>query len=602
MKARNITALLLAVLLLVALFAGCGGNTGGSTNTGSGNSGSSNTGSANTGSGSSDAGSTDAGSSDVGGEAAEDEGPYHFAKDYAVNEEGFPLEKYVYTQPLCDTDEVLTRWTTCYTPQYLPEDGFNGIRTWQEVEGFTGVHIEYDVVSSDTRNQNFAVLLASDDLHDILDQGWYMYTGTYDEALEEGYFADLYPYKHLMPNYMYETWSRSQTNADVMPMVFYNKEHIVTLWGMVIDPVPSMGYVLRQDWLNEMGMGRAQDVKTFDQLHDVLVAMKVNYSIDEEIFPYFIYSAGESTPGYAYCGYNTALWMDAMSYVRVVDGEVQFCGATDDDRALMTMLNSWYNEGLISPNFGSYVIGGDFDAGTKTNKVGAMPELPAGIIVSEASSIDPDTQWEPIPRTRLYEGQILEYGNKLGETHYGSCNISASCENIELAVSLCDWWFSDFGADFTSWGPEGWMWNYNEQGVRQLEDWVINHEAGLTWIMIVYANNNLLEFCLHDIRRSYYVPGGERPLAMYDTWSIPDYGGSYDWPSSINFTADQTAEANSLMQDLNTFYAETYVTFLNGDKPLSEWDSYIEDLNQFGYARVVEIYQEAYDAYMAENA
>ncbi len=595
MKAKRILTAVLAALLLLSLFAGCGGNT----NTGNTNTGKTDTGSTDT--GKTDSGSTDTGKTDTdtGSTEADDDSPYHLAAgNYEMNAEGFPTQKYVYDKPLCDTDEVFTKWTTCYTPQWLPEDGFNGIRTWMEMEEYTGVHIEYDVVASDSRSQQFGVLLASDDLDDIIDQGWYMYSGTYDDALEEGYFADLYPYREYMPNYMYETWSRSQSNPDVMPLVFYHDTHIVTLWGMVIDPVPSMGYVLRQDWLDEMGLGSSRDVTTFDKLHDVLVAMKTNYSIDQEIYPYFIYNCVETTPGFAFCGYNTAVYTTAMSYMRVVDGEVQFCGTTEDDRAVMTMLNSWYNEGLISPNFGSYAPGADINDGHKNNLVGAYPQTPGSIAQDEATSVDPDTRWEPIPRTKLYEGQILEYGNKRTETHYGSANLNAKCENLELLASWMDWWFSDFGAEFTSWGPEGWMWNYNEDGDKQIEDWVLNHDAGMMWIMIMNANNNLLEFCLHDIRRSYAFPEGKRTLAMYDCWIMDDYGGHYDWPSNVTFTSEQTDEANSITSDMNTFFAENYGLFITGDKPMSDWDKYIEDLNTFGYARLQEIYQEAYNAYI----
>ena len=50
-----------------------------------------------------------------------DEGPYHYAVGkYEKNADGFPVEKYVYEQPLTDNDDVLSKWTTCYTPQYIP--------------------------------------------------------------------------------------------------------------------------------------------------------------------------------------------------------------------------------------------------------------------------------------------------------------------------------------------------------------------------------------------------------------------------------------------------------------------------------------------------
>lgn len=608
MKAKRLIALLLSVLFVVALFAGCGGNnnSGNSGNSGSGaaNSGSASSGT-NSGSGTA-SGSTDTGDAGSTGDTGSgEEGPYYFAHDYAVNEDGYPVEKWVYHQPICDTDEVLTRWTSCYTPQYLPEDGFNGIITWQMVEEYTGVHIEYDIVDSAQRQANLAVLMASDDLDDILDQAWFCYSGTYDQALDEGYFADLYPYKHLMPCYMWEVYNRSLHNPDILNSTFYRKEHLVTLSGLVMTPVPTMGYYLRQDWLDDMGMGSSRDVKTFDQLHDVLLAMKSQYSNQNgntEIYPYMIYNIGETTPGYAYGGYNTVLYTSALSYVRVVDGEVQFCSTTEDDRDLMTMISTWYNEGLISPNFQSFVAGDDFDDGHRHDACGCMPNTPGSIETDEGLDPDPDCRWEPIPRTKKVEGQIIEYGNKLGEGHYGSCNVSGSCENLELCVSYLDWWMSDFGGEFTSWGPEGWMWNYNENGEKELEEWILNHEAGMMWAMIMFANNNLMEFCLHDIKRSYCYPGGTRTWDMYSVWIMDDYGGHYDWPSGITFDADQTDEANSIRGDLETFFSENYVLFITGEKPMSAWDQYIADINQFGYARLREIYQEAYDAYMLENA
>ena len=39
--------------------------------------------------------------------------------------------------------------------------------------------------------------------------------------------------------------------------------------------------------------------------------------------------------------------------------------------------------------------------------------------------------------------------------------------------------------------------------------------------------------------------------------------------------------------------------FLLGDKSFSEWDAFQEQLNALGMERITEIYQEAYDAYIA---
>ena len=54
--------------------------------------------------------------------------------------------------------------------------------------------------------------------------------------------------------------------------------------------------------------------------------------------------------------------------------------------------------------------------------------------------------------------------------------------------------------------------------------------------------------------------------------------------------------------DPNTYFAENAPLFFTGDRPLSEWDSYVQSLMDMGLAKVIEVYQEGYDEYMAKKA
>ena len=63
---------------------------------------------------------------------------------------------------------------------------------------------------------------------------------------------------------------------------------------------------------------------------------------------------------------------------------------------------------------------------------------------------------------------------------------------------------------------------------------------------------------------------------------------------------EEREETTQLFTDLNTYYEENYVAFVDGSKPMSEWDSYLNDIMNFGYERIQELYQQAYDRYMSE--
>ena len=187
MKTKKTAALVLALLLVLALFAGCSNSSSGGDTPAT----------------QAPSSQTQAPSAQTQAPVEEDDGPYHFAKGYATDADGWPLEKWVYDRPIADDDTTFTRWSTLYTPAYLPEGGMNAIETWQKVAEWTGVHIEYDLVDSANRRENFSVLLASDDLSDITDQGMYFYTGSVEQSLEEGYFADMWDRRYLMPCFMY---------------------------------------------------------------------------------------------------------------------------------------------------------------------------------------------------------------------------------------------------------------------------------------------------------------------------------------------------------------------------------------------------------------
>ncbi len=159
---------------------------------------------------------------------------------------------------------------------------------------------------------------------------------------------------------------------------------------------------------------------------------------------------------------------------------------------------------------------------------------------------------------------------------------------------------SDLGAEWTSWGPEGIMWEYNEKGERQLTDYILNHEAGMAWAMCLYGCNGLVEFCLQIHKRNYAYPGGERFLEVFDVWTVSDYGGAYDWPAGVKLDDEQSAEANSIMSDINTSSPKTTQPYRRL-KTLSDWDNFQRDLMNTGLDRVIEIYQEAYDAYLAQK-
>ena len=171
---RNL-AFVLVLLFVLALFAGCGSKNDTAANNSTDN----------------DTAVTDNTGSNAGAEATEtpeveEDSPYNFAKGFKADANGIATEKYAYELPLTTTDETFSYWMTNFTPQYLPEEGFGATELPMEVEKRTGVKIEYVVVASEARAENFAVLAASDELCDMTCNANMFYKGgSFRDSIEK---------------------------------------------------------------------------------------------------------------------------------------------------------------------------------------------------------------------------------------------------------------------------------------------------------------------------------------------------------------------------------------------------------------------------------
>ena len=192
-------ALILAVLFVLALFAGCNGGGGGTTTPTA-------------------APSTPApgnttpteapnqGGNDTPAPPVEDDGPYKFAYGkFATDADGFATEAYEYDLPLSTTDEVFTNMTLSFTPQYLPEGGMGDLPMYSGMEELTGVHMEYNVIASASFVETLSVMEASDEMCDIT-AGFYAYHqgSSLSEAIDEEIIINHFDWKDYAPNYTYQ--------------------------------------------------------------------------------------------------------------------------------------------------------------------------------------------------------------------------------------------------------------------------------------------------------------------------------------------------------------------------------------------------------------
>ncbi len=592
---KRVWTLLLAALFLLALFAGCSGNTGGTTAAPGGT----------TQTGGESTGGTQSGGTQSGGETtpAVDEGPYKMAKGkYQVDSNGVPTELYVYELPMSTTEEVFTLWTTPILSDQMPEKGMGDLPYQQELHKRTGVNIEYIEISGcypggGPRHENFAVLLAADDLPDIVTNVDWYYQGPFQGAWDDGYFVNLYDYLDYIPCYWYRA-NEHPEDVSLLATILSQPNFINCFWCLEAKPVMLRNGVTRGDYLDKLGL-KNDDLITLDDWHMMLTRYKNELDIPHSFLLYNTLDAQQ-----LFNCFDTTCGIDLSKIASPLldNGKVVFACTRQQDLNFLTYINQWWNEGLIYQDWASALSNVSAADQIANGEVTLFGIVPSESVSYEASAADPDCYFVPLHKPILKEGQVFHCGDDSSWISYGSWSVSSKCENIPLVCTYLDYFYSEEGVFLSNYGVEGVSWERGPDGSVQLTDMMINNTSGLSMALLHYAMNELVDGGVNDRFRSYAYPGGERIANFHYYWSDPQYyryDGTIDWPDAITLTSEQTEECMEHGSDMNTYISENVLLFVDGSRPLSEWDNYVAGLEALGVNEVQKVYQEAYDDFIA---
>lgn len=600
---KKTLALVLAVAMLVALFAGCGNNGGTtpSTTPDAGTTGTQTT--PDTGSNSGNAGTT---TPDNGGE---EDSPYNFANgNFPKDENGVSTAPYTYELPLSTTDEVLTMWTTNYTPQYIPTEGYASMSLPTADRELTGVNVEYTIIATDNLRTNFSVLRAADDLLDIMVNAATYYGGVDTDILKEGYFANLYEYRDYCPNFMYMITHYDPDDFNTYDTHYLGKEEIASMWMLYKNPVLNGADFVRADWMAELGLN-IEDMVTWDDLFNLLTAFK---SAGYCEYPLGLFYGIDKYNVYNFTSYDTIPYINdtILGPYFIMDGQVTFSHMNETDRNFVREINRFMEADLISPNWLGYKSGNELRPEADQGSIGHYFMTCADSQSAKFTNVDPDCEWVRINPPLRTADQQLKIGSKPERVlKSASYNIASTCENIPLAVTWCDWFFSEEGSELWSYGLEGEVWEYDENGNRVATDLILNNPDGLsyTWAICLHAVYMGAFALLFHNQRNFMDPttGAASWQVAMDIidWTNAHYPVNGKFPTGARLDESDQEIVNNLSSDIMTYCAENYTLFVTGDKDVeTEWDAYVAGLMDIGMQDMIDAYQRAYDSYLAAKA
>lgn len=488
--------------------------------------------------------------------------------------------------PIVDEPTTLSYFVADDSNAAIMTTDWNDNEFYQEMERRTGVHLEFEMVSSADYQTNFNLMIASGNLADMIYVGASYYAEGVDAAIDDGYFLDLTDLvDEYMPNYekirtsdiQYELLST--TDSGRLGAVYELRQSKQGPW---------LGLWIRQDWLDDLNLDTPV---TFDDYHEVLTAFKNEKGATAPLILNFSGSDGEF--GTMSGGLNVL-----NSWQLDETGKVSFGPYMDAWKEYVTIMHQWYTEGLIDPDFMATDERTADMAKVVTGASGLFAALYTMPSVYEAASEDPNMNLAPVNPPVMNEGD--EGHIRLRDSYTsGNTAISADSENWEVALRWLDYLYTDEGALLANYGVEGDTFEFDENGKPVFTDKILNNENGWTMTQTVasYLCPSAGIANWSDWTRELAgVP--EKDQACYDVWS--EFSDDWRLPSSVTLTQEESTERAALYADISTIVKEQTAQFISGALDIeSNWDAYISALEASGMERAIEITQAAYDRYLA---
>lgn len=487
---------------------------------------------------------------------------------------------------------------------------------WNWAEKAMNIHFEVEQIPDSGAGERKNLMLASGTLPDIL---WGINLSQadllkYGQNEHQLLAINEYMDEETMPNLV--EWSKSVTfetctcldgNMYVAPYIDYTAFNTGNGWSIFVDKV----------WMEELGY---EMPATIEELTDLLRAYKED---NPDIIP-----MGGSVNS---CSYLLAHLQNAyglgtlsgdiygISPAYLKNEELVIPCMTEEYKAYLSTLRTWFEEGLISQDF--------FTMDDQTNKALAT-EGKYAAMSWPFSTLWPN-DFERVQRfwavpTLLSETNNVYSTPTAAKVRPGSFVISAKTQHPEECVKFLDFLYSSLGMIYSWDGPmagttdmldmmEGWY--VDEAGIVHYLDVEHGTVASYTDIVAPCGNARLNNACEVGYDRNVYgrvalqqhMAGQEpRPSTMSkdDINQFPKYT-AYVAENTVH-NAEKTFQAGYVflseedtvkISDIKSVISEHVKTevakFVTGVRSLDEFDAYVQELQAMGIDEYLEIYKEA---------
>ncbi len=453
-------------------------------------------------------------------------------------------------------------------------------KVWKYIEEAVGGTINVNAVPATDFATKFTLLMASqDNLPDVF--GFEGKPGSFSDYCEQGAFVALDDYAELLPDYN-EFWNSRPEEEQWMKDTrkgIDGKIYFTPIYGMERSK-NIRSWLYRKDIFEKHNL---ETPETIDELYAVSKQLKKLYP---DSYPFCLRS------GFSNINVMGSSWKPNFHYNTYYDFENErwSYGAAESEVMydIVTFLKKMVDEKLIPADFFT-ISATSWQELVTTDRGFIMPEyqIRMDFFNNISRAKNPEYTIAAMKPPKAENGLGVAMVNKFNSDPTGMAVANTGDEeSIANAMRYINWFYSDEGSAVVSWGKEGETYE--------------THDGKKRFIFPENENNAQILYGFQTIGSYLRIdPAAAEACMSEEQASTTDFALEHTYPELdptmyINFSSADKAKISDYNTTLKTFVEENIQKFVLGQRPISEWDKFQEELSALPIEELLAIYDEAY--------
>ena len=520
------------------------------------------------------------------------------------NESGYPIVKDASALPAVKVYKSIN--------ELEPEDPNENL--WmKQATADTGVTFEWTTVPDQSSAERVQMMLATNDLPDVFWNG----VGKEQvlQYIDSGMFM---PVEDLVEKYMPNLKKIFDERPEYKALCFapdghmYGFPRVEEMNGLT--STPGSVYV-NEEWLQQLGLSIPTTLEEWiDMLYKMKDAGDLNGNGTADEYPLsWDYSEGwDNLFAWVSGTYGTpdvTNGKDSLTnHLFIKDGKIGYVPALESYQKTAELFHQFYKDGVLNPDSFAPVA-----TGTSLHKQKLQHNLPilgtfmAWGLDGNITDADVKAMYVPQPRIQGPSGKsgYIRNTSELSTTTLGV--ITTNCKNPELVARFIDYCYEPKNSITLNWGAEGFVYKEDENGVLRWDvdengNMIFKNDLTEFWQMRSFSTIGGPNIVLND----YYDVDVEYPRDAQRVYDEQVAGGKkelleeYEAVSpAVWFLQEEQSQLDQLLPQINNVVDATIQSWIIDGGADTGFDQFKKDLDAAGLQTFLEVYQKAYDRYLA---